>query len=703
MVDTIKFSEFVDGGDLSNNETTVGLGGGTNTRYNNPWTFLKPGTTGDRPAPSAAIYYRLRLNTDTSQYEYYNPLIANWVQLTNGTFDSSPYVIYSADAALTNAFNLGTLTSGILKQTVVAGVATPSIAIAGVDFYGPGMLSPIPIAAGGTGANNAADARTNLGLGTMAIQDANNVNITGGFAGLGAGTIATSPTNPLDITNKLYVDTVAAGFTFIAPCVVATTAALNTTYNNGASGVGATLTSNVNGVLTLDGISPSLAQRVLVHNQSTTFENGIYTVTDTGSAGTPFILTRATDYDTPAKIQAGSIVFILTGTTFANTSFVETSPVVTVGSSPIIFVQFSQTYPLSMGNGGTGANLTPSNGSIVYSTASAMALLATIANGVLRTDSGGIPSISTSLPAGLTIPGYAHSGANSDITSMTALTGYLQAPIGIKDSAGNIVVAFAGVASAVNYLQFSNNITAQIPEIEAGGADTDVSITYRTKNAGAHHFVSNNVTVPMIWNSGTTAQHTTSWSIPNTLASRTITLQDADGTMCYLADRGCVLLSTQTVAGAVSVIFNNLTGYSNYIVFMTDVLPGTNAVGLIMQMSINNGATFVSTASYRVQQVTFVGATVSSASSSGTTVLSLAAALANTGGSQLSGVMECHNFGSSSGAKTIEFKSYYLDSSAAQRIYMSSGQGIITNPVNAIAILPSAGTISGTFQIYGLK
>ena len=81
MVDTKKFSEFANGGDLQNDNTTVGLEGGVNAYFNNPWTFLADGTTGDRPAPAASMYYRLRFNTTTETYEYYSPVSLTWIEL----------------------------------------------------------------------------------------------------------------------------------------------------------------------------------------------------------------------------------------------------------------------------------------------------------------------------------------------------------------------------------------------------------------------------------------------------------------------------------------------------------------------------------------------------------------------------------------------------------------------------------------------
>lgn len=78
---TRKFSEFASGGNIANNADTVGLFGGVNAQFNNPWTFLEPGTTGDRPAPDPSMYYRLRLNTTTQEYEYYNPISMMWLMV----------------------------------------------------------------------------------------------------------------------------------------------------------------------------------------------------------------------------------------------------------------------------------------------------------------------------------------------------------------------------------------------------------------------------------------------------------------------------------------------------------------------------------------------------------------------------------------------------------------------------------------------
>lgn len=152
----------------------------------------------------------------------------------------------------------------------------------------------------------------------------------------------TDPSNPQDVASKAYVDSVATGFTVKAACSVATTANLTATYSNGASGIGATLTnSGALAALTIDGVSVSTNDRVLVKNQTSTLQNGIYVVTNVGSGAVAWILTRATDFDQPAEIQPGDLVVINNGTTNAGTSWLETASVAAVGTDAILFSQFT--------------------------------------------------------------------------------------------------------------------------------------------------------------------------------------------------------------------------------------------------------------------------------------------------------------------------------------------------------------------------
>lgn len=155
-------------------------------------------------------------------------------------------------------------------------------------------------------------------------------------------TITDAPVSGTDGTNKAYVDSVAGGFNFIAETFAASTTAFTVTYNNGAAGVGATLTNaGVQTTFTVDGVMPTVAQRVLIKDQASTFQNGIYVVTNVGSGATNWVLTRATDYDEPSEINPGDLVPVSSGTVNAGTSWLQTATVTTIGTDPIIFIPFT--------------------------------------------------------------------------------------------------------------------------------------------------------------------------------------------------------------------------------------------------------------------------------------------------------------------------------------------------------------------------
>lgn len=153
---------------------------------------------------------------------------------------------------------------------------------------------------------------------------------------------ALDPLTAQDLATKNYVDMFVSGLTIKSPCRVATTANLTATYDNGVSGVGATLTnSGAMAALSIDGVALSVNDRVVAKDQSTPAENGIYVVTDTGSGATNWIMTRSTDFDTAAEIHPGDYVLVLEGTVNAATSYVQTATVVTVGTDSIVWNQFS--------------------------------------------------------------------------------------------------------------------------------------------------------------------------------------------------------------------------------------------------------------------------------------------------------------------------------------------------------------------------
>ena len=154
------------------------------------------------------------------------------------------------------------------------------------------------------------------------------------------------------LTTKEYVDQVATGLDVKDSAIAGTTVNLNATYDNGSSGVGATLTASTNGVLTLDSVTPSLNDRILVKDETTFKEyNGIYVVTDEGSVSTPWELTRATDADEPAELTGGSFVFVESGTVNGGNGYVFThTGAPTFGTTDLPVSQFSGAGQIEAGD-----------------------------------------------------------------------------------------------------------------------------------------------------------------------------------------------------------------------------------------------------------------------------------------------------------------------------------------------------------------
>lgn len=154
------------------------------------------------------------------------------------------------------------------------------------------------------------------------------------------------------IANTSFVGTAInnalAGINPAVAVQAATTAASNTssyTYNNGVSGIGATLTGVANTALTVDGYTfTAVGQRLLVKNDTQSPSgafNGVYSVTQVQTGILPLILTRALDYDMPSDINNTGAIPVQNGTVNGSTSYAITSQVTTVGTDPLTFTQFS--------------------------------------------------------------------------------------------------------------------------------------------------------------------------------------------------------------------------------------------------------------------------------------------------------------------------------------------------------------------------
>lgn len=170
-------------------------------------------------------------------------------------------------------------------------------------------------------------------------------------------TLGADPSNAMHAVTKQYADNISAGIHAHEAVKAATTANLSATYTAGTAdasgglGIGAILTASSNGAISIDSYSAALNDRILVKNQTTATQNGVYTVTTVGDGSTPWVLTRATDADnSPAgELNQGDFVFVLNGTVNANMGFVMTAAgtstnptgAIKIGTDNVTYTQFT--------------------------------------------------------------------------------------------------------------------------------------------------------------------------------------------------------------------------------------------------------------------------------------------------------------------------------------------------------------------------
>ncbi len=274
-----------------------------------------------------------------------------------------------------------------------------------------------------------------LDIGTLGTSTANisTANIT-------AGTVSTTPTNSTDLVNKTYVDSaVAAGVHFHQPVRVESPINLTATYNNGTSGVGATLTnSGTQAALVIDGVTVSVNDRVLVYQQTNQVQNGVYVVTNTGSGSTNWVLTRATDadtyvFDSPDGLSEGSTFFVQQGATGAGETYTCNTPgTITFGTTNITFTQISSAQIYSAGTGltltGTQFSLSNVGTAGTYGSASQVPVITTNAQG----------QVSSVTNTSIAIAGSAiTSGTVAVANGSTGQSSYTDGQLLIGNSTGN--------------------------------------------------------------------------------------------------------------------------------------------------------------------------------------------------------------------------------------------------------------------------
>jgi hypothetical protein len=303
------------------------------------------GTTGQRAGSNGAFRY----NTTTATFEGFAN--GSWGSITTGTGVTS----IATGTGLTGGPITSTGTISIADTAVTAGSYGSASTVGTFTVNGQGQLTAaasttisIPSSAINTAIPNASLANSSVTIGTTGVA-LGATSLT--LGGLTSVAVTQDPTSALQLATKQYVDAVAEGLHVHASCAAATTGTLasitggTVTYNNGTAGVGATLTLSV-ALTVLDGYTLLNGDRVLVKNEVTQANNGIYTWATGGT-----VLTRATDFDTAAEMASGDFTFITNGTLYANTGWVQTDPVTVVGTSPVTWIQFSGAGAYTAGTG----------------------------------------------------------------------------------------------------------------------------------------------------------------------------------------------------------------------------------------------------------------------------------------------------------------------------------------------------------------
>jgi hypothetical protein len=405
----------------------------------------------------------------------------------------------------------------------------------------------------------------------LAVNGTSNFNGAASFGN--TVTLHADPTLALQAATKQYVDSAtSSGFVVHTPVRVVsnTFTGTGTTYNNGAG----TITNNTNGAIgTIDGVTLSVGDRILFRVLTNSFENGVYTLTDAGSPSTPWIVTRATDFDTvgPEEIANNAYFFVSEGTVYRGFSYVlsQTISPIVLGTTPLPFTEFASSLVYTGGtniniagqvisltgtvaatNGGTGTS-TVTTGDLLYGSATDTwsKLPIGIAYKSLIVNASGTQVEWNAIPLNETAAVSGQLGVSNGGTGASTLTGYVKGS-GTSVMTASSTIPTTDLSGTITNAQLANSsITINGSSVSLGGSTTVTAtasnaLTIGTGLSGTSYNGSAAVTIAI---DSTVATLTGSQTLTNK------TMSGSDNTFSDIPDTAITGLGTMSTQDANNV------------------------------------------------------------------------------------------------------------------------------------------------------